>query len=31
MTVATITHDDDAQLDRYGYRQQLVRSLRNFE
>jgi amino acid transporter len=31
MTVATITHDDDAQLDRYGYRQQFVRSLRNFE
>ena len=32
MTVATLTqHDDDAQLDRYGYRQQFVRSLRNFE
>src|SRR6516165_11468766 len=30
MTVATIT-DDDAQLDRYGYRQQFVRSLRHFE
>jgi hypothetical protein len=32
MTVATVTqHDDDAQLDRYGYRQQFVRSLRHFE
>ena len=32
MTVATLTtHDDDAQLDRYGYRQQFVRSLRHFE
>src|SRR5689334_10602391 len=32
MTVATLTtHDDDAQLGRYGYRQQFVRSLRNFE
>ncbi len=32
MTVATLTqHDDDAQLDRYGYRQQFVRSLHNFE
>jgi amino acid transporter len=32
LTVATVTrHDDDAQLDRYGYRQQFVRSLRNFE
>ncbi|HEY4461973.1 MAG TPA: amino acid permease [Streptosporangiaceae bacterium] len=26
-----IRHDDDAQLDRYGYRQQFVRSLRQFE
>jgi amino acid transporter len=26
-----IRHDDDAQLDRYGYRQQFVRSLRHFE
>src|ERR1700739_1897115 len=32
LTVATVTrHDDDAQLGRYGYRQQFVRSLRNFE
>jgi amino acid transporter len=32
MTVATVTsRDDDAQLDRYGYRQQFVRSLHNFE
>src|SRR5580700_9357717 len=32
MTVATVTqHEDDAQLDRYGYRQQFVRSLRHFE
>src|SRR6516225_2385585 len=32
MTVATLTTpDDDAQLDRYGYRQQFVRSLRHFE
>ena len=32
MTVATVTrHDDDAQLGRYGYRQQFVRSLHNFE
>jgi len=32
MTVTTLTHDeDDAQLDRYGYRQQFVRSLRQFE
>src|SRR5262245_21389673 len=32
MTVATLTHqDDDAQLGRYGYRQQFVRSLRHFE
>ena len=32
MTVATLTHqEDDAQLGRYGYRQQFVRSLRNFE
>ena len=32
MTVVTVTqHDDDAQLDRYGYRQQFVRSLRHFE
>jgi amino acid transporter len=30
VTAAT-QHDDDAQLDRYGYRQQFVRSLRNFE
>ena len=30
--MTTVTqHDDDAQLDRYGYRQQFVRSLRNFE
>jgi amino acid transporter len=30
--VTTVTqHDDDAQLDRYGYRQQFVRSLHNFE
>jgi amino acid transporter len=30
--VATVTRpDDDAQLDRYGYRQQFVRSLRHFE
>jgi amino acid transporter len=30
--VATVTRpDDDAQLGRYGYRQQFVRSLRNFE
>jgi amino acid transporter len=30
--VATVTHhDDDAQLGRYGYRQQFVRSLRRFE
>ena len=26
-----IRPDDDAQLDRYGYRQQFVRSLRHFE
>src|ERR1035441_9040160 len=32
MTVATVTqHDDDSQLDRYGYKQQFVRSLRHFE
>jgi amino acid transporter len=32
MTVTALTtHDDDAQLDRYGYRQQFVRSLRHFE
>jgi amino acid transporter len=31
MTVATLTHEDDAQLGRYGYRQQFVRSLRQFE
>jgi amino acid transporter len=32
ITVATVTsRDDDAQLHRYGYRQQFVRSLRNFE
>jgi len=32
MTVATLTqHEDDAQLGRYGYRQQFVRSLRHFE
>jgi amino acid transporter len=32
MTVVTVTQqDDDAQLDRYGYRQQFVRSLRHFE
>ena len=30
--MTTLTqHDDDAQLDRYGYRQQFVRSLRHFE
>jgi amino acid transporter len=30
--VTTLTHhDDDAQLDRYGYRPQFVRSLRHFE
>jgi amino acid transporter len=30
--VATVTHnEDDAQLDRYGYRQQFTRSLRRFE
>jgi len=30
--VTTVTqHDDDAQLSQYGYRQQFVRSLRNFE
>jgi amino acid transporter len=32
LTVATVTRpDDDAQLGRYGYRQQFVRSLHNFE
>src|SRR6266481_8794600 len=31
MAVATLTQHDDAQLDRYGYRQQFVRSLRHFE
>ncbi len=31
MTVTTVTQHDDEQLHRYGYRQQFVRSLRNFE
>jgi amino acid transporter len=31
MTVTTLTHDDDARLSRFGYRQQFVRSLHHFE